>query len=450
MRVETNPINVEITVESESLDRNAFYNVCFITENDVAPRTIEVSNLNELLSHGYRRDSLAYNFCLTAFAQQGIPSVFVRAKRTNETYSEAFSSDSNANYYFVVIDSKLESDILPFNEYLTSADEFKLQFYSSSNAPIKDRKLVHYYSDFSIRLAEIMAGDFSRLAGDMTNLAGRVYAKDRAKFSEIYIVKALRKACNFENPSPETSINIFMAGDSVRFVGDSINMAGRVLDADTSETTCYKLEKIYQDEYKYKAGDSIRLVGDSINMAGRTFDFEKAEYYGADVSYYQLARTAYPEAAWIAECANSFPSRVQWLHKLLVKPEAMKYSEIPENSNTTAIVMDTKATVGSGNTMQGFAIHEQVSLDWVKWAIGRKVWTLLYNTSKLPSTVGGTELIKNEMKNVLDLAIEEGVFSKYHIKNISIAKDKETVKASFSATLMHSILGASISGSLYH
>lgn len=406
MRVETNPINVEITVESESLDRNAFYNVCFITENDVAPRTIEVGNLNELLSHGYRRDSLAYNFCLTAFAQQGIPTVFVRAKRTDETYSEAFSSDSNANYYFVVIDSKLEGDIEPFNEYLTSADEFKLQFYSSSNDPIKDKKLVHYYSDFSIRLAEVMAGDFSRLVGDSENLAGRMYASDRAKFSELYIAKALKSDV--------------------------------------------EVEEVYSGEYKYMAGDLTKLVGDSINLAGRIMDFERAREYGADVSYYQLARTAYPEAAWIAECANSFPSRVQWLHKMLVKPEVMKYSEIPENSNTTAIVMDTKSTVGSGNTMQGFAIHEQVSLDWVKWAIGRKVWTLLYNTSKLPSTVGGTELIKNEMKNVLDLAVEEGVFSKYVIKDISIAKDKETVRASFSATLMHSILGASISGSLYH
>lgn len=406
MRVETNPINVEITVESESLDRNAFYNVCFITENDEAPRTVEVSNLSELLSHGYRRHNLAYSFCLTAFAQQGIPTVFVRAKRTGETYSEAFSSDSNANFYFVVIDSKLESDIAPFNEYLTSADEFKLQFYSSSNAPIKDKKLVHYYSDFSIRLAEIMAGDFSRLVGDSEGLAGRMYASDRAKFSETYIAKALKS------------------------------------DID--------VEEAFQEEYKYMAGDLTRLVGDSINLAGRTIDYEKAREYGAELQYYQSARTAYPEAAWIAECANSFPSRVQWLHKYLVKPDVMNYSEIPDRSNTTVIVLDTKATAGSGTTMQGVLIHEQVSLDWVKWAIGRKVWNLLYNTNKLPSTTGGIELVKNEIRNVLDLAVEEDVFSKYHIKDVSIAKDKETVKASFSATLMHSILGASISGSLYH
>lgn len=319
MNINSLPVDVEITVESDSLDRSAFYNVCFITENDVAPRTVEVSTLSELLSHGYTRDSLAYNFCLTVFAQQSIPSVFVRAKRVEETYSEAFTSDTNAEYYFVVIDSKLDEDVKTFNEYLTTKDEFKLQFYSSDKPPLEDKKLVHYTSSFAA-----------------------------------------------EDTNP------------------------------------------------------------------------------------RIARSAYPEAAWIAECANSFPSRVQWLHKYLVKPDIMKYSEIHDKSNTTVIVLDTKATVGSGSTMQGVLIHEQVSLDWVKWAIGRKVWNLLYNTNRLPFTIGGIELIKNEIKNVLDLAVEEGVFSKYHIKDVSIAKDKETVKASFSATLMHSILGASISGSLYH
>lgn len=372
MNIQSSPVNVEITVESESLDRNAFYNVCFITESDVAPRTIQVGNLNELLSFGYTRDSLAYNFCLTVFAQQSIPSVYVRAKRKGETYSQAFSSESNADYYFVVIDSKLDEEVKSFNEYLTSADEFKLQFYSSNKLPIEGKKLVHYTSSFAVENIKILAGNSTRRVGNKVGKAGLLPDVSRVITRDSYIAKSL----NLGLISPK--------------------------EGETS------------------------------------------------IENFQLAKTAYPEAAWIAECANSFPSRVQWLHKVLVKPDVMKYSEIPEKSNTTAIVMNTKVTVGSGTTMQGIAIHEQVSLDWVKWAIGRKVWNLLYNTSKLPATTGGTELIKNEMKNVLDLAIEEGVFSKYIIKDISIAKDKETVKASFSATLMHSILGASISGSLYH
>ena len=372
MNINSPPIDVEITVESESLDRSAFYNVCFITENDVAPRTVEVSNLSDLLSYGYTRDSLAYNFCLTVFAQQSIPSVYVRAKRKGETYSEAFISDTNAGYYFVVIDSKLDEDVKTFNEYLTTADEFKLQFYSSNKLPLEGKKLVHYTSSFAVENMKILAGDSSRRVGNKTGRAGLVPDVTRVITRDSYISKAL----NLGLLSPK--------------------------EGETS------------------------------------------------IENFQLAKTAYPEAAWIAECANSFPSRVQWLHKYLVKPDIVKYSEIPDRSNTTAIVLDTKATVGSGTTMQGVLIHEQVSLDWVKWAISRKVWNLLYNTNKLPSTIGGIELIKNEIKNVLDLAVEEGVFSKYHIKDVSIAKDKETVKASFSATLMHSILGASISGSLYH
>lgn len=413
MNIQSPPVDVEITVESESLDRNAFYNVCFITENDVAPRTVEVATLSDLLSHGYTRDSLAYNFCLTVFAQQGISSVFVRAKRSNETFAQAFSSESNASYYFVVIDSKLDKDVKDFNEYLTSADEFKLQFYSSNTGPIDNSKLVHYTYDFNVRKASVLAGSVAGLSGDSINKVGRLVKADKVNFQDLYVSQAFKSPLTVESLTGYDYVNTywveFLAGNSLEYVGNTTKSTGRL------------------GEYR----------SDNLHTPILQSDF-------------QTANIAYPEAAWIAECANSFPSRVQWLHKMLVKPDVMKYSEVPDKSNTSAIVMNTKVTVGSGTTMQGIAIHEQVSLDWVKWAIGRKVWNLLYNTSKLPANTGGTELIKNEMKNVLDLAVEEGVFSKYIIKDISIAKDKETVKASFSATLMHSILGASISGSLYH
>ncbi|HCA4016403.1 TPA: hypothetical protein MPW60_003129, partial [Listeria monocytogenes] len=78
----------------------------FITEDDFAPRTLEVRTLDDLLNNGYYRFSLAYDFCRTAFLQQGISSVFVRAKRTDETYEQAFDADDNSTYYYVVIDTK--------------------------------------------------------------------------------------------------------------------------------------------------------------------------------------------------------------------------------------------------------------------------------------------------------------------------------------------------------
>ena len=46
------------------LERDAFYNLCFITENDEAPREIVVNKLKDLLDNNYSRTSLAYNFCV--------------------------------------------------------------------------------------------------------------------------------------------------------------------------------------------------------------------------------------------------------------------------------------------------------------------------------------------------------------------------------------------------
>ena len=46
------PVNVNVVVETPTVTNEAFYNLCFITENDVAPRTLEVKRLNDLLDNG--------------------------------------------------------------------------------------------------------------------------------------------------------------------------------------------------------------------------------------------------------------------------------------------------------------------------------------------------------------------------------------------------------------
>ena len=63
------------------------------------------------------------------FLLQGMSSVFVRAKRTNETYEQAFDADDNSTYYYVVIDTKNIETILSFNTYINSVDSYKLQFF---------------------------------------------------------------------------------------------------------------------------------------------------------------------------------------------------------------------------------------------------------------------------------------------------------------------------------
>ena len=66
----------------------------------------------------------------------------------------------------------------------------------------------------------------------------------------------------------------------------------------------------------------------------------------------QNHRLAYPEAAWIANCENEFPSRVSWVYKHLSKVDVLSESVIPKEvySTTTSIVMKNRVTVGSGKT----------------------------------------------------------------------------------------------------
>lgn len=180
--------------------------------------------------------------------------------------------------------------------------------------------------------------------------------------------------------------------------------------------------------------------------------------YGEDnkMEQPQLARLAYPEAAWIASCGNEFPSRVQWLHKYLIKVDVLPAKglkdKLPDSGypNTTSTVMKNRATVGSGKTSEGVPIHEQVSLDWVKWAISRKVWRLLYTKDKVSATEGGKELIVNEVKDVLNVAVEEGIFINYNISGVTLDSKSGTISIKFSAELEHTILYVDVSGSLHY
>lgn len=145
MNLNLTPTKVNIDIESLSLEREAFYNVCFITENELAPRNLEVSKLKDLLDNGYDRLSLAYNFCVGVLAQQGIPSIKIRAKRLSESYENAFDADDNSDYYFLVIEDKDKDVVSAFNEYITTSDDYKLLFYSSDIEAITNSELVQYY-----------------------------------------------------------------------------------------------------------------------------------------------------------------------------------------------------------------------------------------------------------------------------------------------------------------
>lgn len=350
MNLNLTPVNIDINIESISLERDAFYSMCFITENDLAPRTLEVSKLKDLLENGYDRLSLAYNFCVGVLSQQSMPVIYIRAKRNSETYEEAFSADNNNNYYFISIESKDLLVVNAFNDYINSLDNYKLQFFSAPTNTLGNRKVVGYYQ----KLVSV-----DELVSDNTTTIDNHY---------------LNKA---------------------------FNSGYDVVGIDTATT-----EQLQQ------------------------------------------ARLAYPEGSWIGLCGNVFPSSVQWLYKYLAKVDVVKEKTIPDLMSTTSVVMKDIATIGSGMTNQGIPIHEQVSLDWVKWALSRQVWNTLYTKEKINATQGGLDLIINDIKMVLDLAVTESMFTKYQITETKLDINTNTIQVKFTAELTHTILEVEVNGSL--
>ena len=330
------------------LEREAFYNLCFITENNESPREIVVSKLKDLLDNNYSRTSLAYNFCVGVFSQEGIQSVTIRAKRSDETYQQAFDAADNNSYYFIVIDSKDETVINTFANHI-AFEPYKLLFYSTPTNPLVNTKTVHYY----------------------------------------------------QSTIPITSVT------------------------DNKIT----LDNLYINS-AYKLGYDV-------------IDLDKAT-----TSQLQMTRLAYPEAAWVALCGNKFPSSVQWLYKYLAKTDIVFEKDIPPLSNTSSIVINDKAVVGSGKTNQNLPIHEQVSIDWVKWAISQRVWKTLYTQNKINATQGGIDLIVNEIKYILDIAVEQGIFTQYKIGETKLDRNTNNLQIKFTANLTHTILEVEVNGSL--
>ena len=376
------PVDVSIILETPTVTNEAFYNLCFITENDVAPRTLEVKRLNDLLDNGYMRLDLAYNFCLAVLLQENIDKVYVRAKRSGETYQQAFDADDNSNYYYTVIDSKDENVILSFNDYLVSVDPYKLQFFSSYkdlSYSVANRKIVYYYEPFNVG-----EKDYTGYTNELYNYYAN---KSYGVVTATYYSDGVNDYWDYDN-------------------------SGNVL---------------------WDSNDNVLLERQDI-----------------PIDLAQSARIAYPEASWISKCGNSFPSRVQWLHKYLRGNSVHKLSQIPNLSTTLVTILDNKATTGSGMTGQGIVINEQVSLDWVTWAISKNIWNTLYTESKINANDSGLALIENKLKEVLDIAVKENIFTEYKITQRNLQRQTNNASFKFSASLVYSILNVNIEGSVYY
>lgn len=607
MGLNLEPVKVDIEIETPSLERGAFYKVCFITENDEAPRTLEISTLSELLANGYTREDLAYNFCVGVFAQQGIESIFIRAKRSYESYEDAFSADSNDGYYYLVIESKDSQIVSDFNDFVVSSDDYKLQFYSSNEEPVEGRKLVHYFFDrgsdkndfylnkvmgdpdylenvetppvvvppdddreglvFTVQDINIGQDAFTvwssanaplgNFQWSLENLdTGTVVASSDGTLSEGFLVENSELSLNVTIPVDEKATRYEFKSEG-RWIGldcipkiESLSEGANVLSIQPKYKVVVEQYAKNFSSHTFYLNDADLIVPDTLPSHITDCDemFLGCQFFNQDISSWDVSavenmdsmfmgcksfnqdlsqwcvsliselpdsfssgsaltrgnlpvwgtcprgeasnlrmftvdpfdesysvatrlsqrvgeepkltaiqlqqqRLAYPEGAWIGLCGNVFPSRVNWLHKNLIKSDIRKINskpKLPELSSTTMLVIKKRATVGSGLTTQGIVIHEQVSLDWIKWALGRKVWKTLYSNERINATTEGLELIANDVKEVLNLALEEEMLSEYQITEVLLDRYTNNLSLKFSCRLMETILFVDISGSLYY
>lgn len=127
----TIPVVVNVSINKQEVNRYAFYTPAFISENDEVERTIEVTSLKEVIDKGYSKDSNAYAYCAMAFSQrQRVDSVVLVAKRSVETYVEAYTASHNTLYYYITLESKDINEILTLSTFLLTEKIDKLIFFT--------------------------------------------------------------------------------------------------------------------------------------------------------------------------------------------------------------------------------------------------------------------------------------------------------------------------------
>lgn len=381
------PIEVELNVEQGNLTINAFYTVGFLTRHSSAPRTVTVHSLQDVLDAGYRRGSEAYNFVKGVLIQGQMNTVILRAVRATETYTDAYLADDNSSYYYVVIGSKLLADVLAFNTTLINEGGLKLQFFSTN-------------IDVS------------------SSVVGR---------------KLVYYFYKFESSDP-TTIQGFQDFPYLAWDGKS----GVGLDSG---------HLLYLSPYEV---NTIALTGGSEVLITQSD--------GSDLTLEQAQGRAikYAEGAWIGYCGNFFPSQIQWLYKNIQNVDFSTQDELDKipNLSTTTVIMpkySAKSTLGSGKTCEGYPIHEVVSLDWVRYALQKKLWEVFYNSERVPATSAGLSLLENAVRYVLDIAVQQGIFESYIITERKLASSLNRASFKFEATLTQTILEVKkVEGTIYH
>ncbi|MBQ0112874.1 MAG: hypothetical protein KBT03_07080 [Bacteroidales bacterium] len=426
-QIDYNPVKVQINIEqTSSLVNSAFRTVAFFYEDNGldTPDELRVFELSDLPKNNFMYASKAYNFTRSVMRQNKSVQVILRKKRIGETYSEAYSRLSNEGYYFVVIESKDLVDVLEFNNHIQA--ELKLQYFSSDRDDslfVAGRKIVYYFQPTFD----------SSILYDSRNL--------------IELDSGFTISTTSNNYFSSTGINEYWRFDNLKTIEDAKGLYSN----DESETLEYDensigLAKEPQYDFKdtqYDPEGAFRVLMDNEDQL-------LLEYQDITEQQASTVSPKYPEGSWIGRCGGIFPSRTQWLFKTLVDVEYFDLKEIPFFSNTSVIIKGNKVTVGTGTTGQGYPIDQQISLDWLKWAIERNCWNLLKTEEKVNATNNGLLRFEQRLKEVLDEAVYQTLFSNYQITEKKLDRKNNKVSFKFTANLLHSILGVNkVEGYIY-
>ena len=387
---------VSIGMSQYDLTDEALQTILFITEdvNVDARKAIVAFELNDLLNAGYRRDSIAYNFCFGVFLQQRGIRIILINKPKDVSYLNFYKKEIiKDSHYFVCIESKDSSDIIAIDEYFNETKLEKLIFTSTSKDLKKEyincSRVVYYY-----------LGGFN--------------------FDDFY-----------EN---------FILLDSW-VITQTDNQDDLVLEKIRPNTNNNEVKFLLLDDGEITNTD----LDDDVIL-------EKESVDDISVLEAQSYPLYYPEGAWIARCAKYFPSKIQWLYKSFRKQNTNNSDEIPDNSTTSSLCKgDNVATNGCGTLSNlTMTINERIGLDWLCIAIRRKLWSVLYNNERIKSDKYGEDKLTTSLISVLNKSVELDLLKDWKSLKVNLDKNSNTISYKFEMQTTQSLLSIMLGGNVYY
>lgn len=150
-KINKTPIVVDININRMQPLSSGFYRVGFLTSHESVGEPFLVRKLDDLFEAGFDRADLAYNFCVSVFAENSMSEVVIYPKYPAESFESLANRVDLSLSYFLCLDTKDIDLILSFSDFLESNKYRNLLFFShfeDYSVDVRGRKVVYYYDQF--------------------------------------------------------------------------------------------------------------------------------------------------------------------------------------------------------------------------------------------------------------------------------------------------------------